>query len=97
MPNKYLQAALFAVNTPLRVDPRSSWMSATQSLFPESSTAQMKGCPKGAFLGVCEEGQVKDVPSGEYTRFRENKLYAIRATALLRAGASAPTPSELWE
>ncbi|MCD6168304.1 MAG: hypothetical protein J7J33_03240 [Caldisericia bacterium] len=48
-----------------------------------SSTAQ-KGCPKGAFLGLCEEGMVKGIPPGSYTASEKNKQYAIKAVDLLR-------------
>jgi len=48
-----------------------------------SSTAQ-KGCPKDAFLGLCEEGMVKGIPPGSYTASEKNKQYAIKAVDLLR-------------
>lgn len=38
-----------------------------------------KPCPKNAFLGLCEEGLVKGVPRGEYTKSEKNKKYALKA------------------
>lgn len=61
-----------------------------------------KGCPKTAFLSLCQFGWVKDVPRGKYLSSRalngRNKDYAIRAAQLLLADAKAYfTPAQLWE
>lgn len=60
-----------------------------------------KGCPKSAFLGLCQFGWVKDVPAGEYLSTRAlagpNKGYTIRAAQLLLAEPDADyTPQALW-
>ncbi|MCR1319075.1 hypothetical protein NR352_19200 [Enterobacter soli] len=60
-----------------------------------------KGCPKSAFLGLCQFGWVKDVPAGEYLSTRAlagpNKDYSIRAAQLLLAELDADyTPQALW-
>ncbi|WP_151994730.1 DUF6979 family protein [Buttiauxella massiliensis] len=60
-----------------------------------------KGCPKSAFLGLCQFGWVKDVPRGEYLSSRAlngpNKDYTIRAAQLLLADSEAVyTPRQLW-
>jgi len=56
-----------------------------------------KGCPKGAFLGLCEEGLVRGIPRGLYTQSRKNKEYAVRAVRLLKEGQYAPKdPFVLW-
>jgi hypothetical protein len=49
-------------------------------------SAQKKGCPRGAFLGLCEEGLVKGIPAGNYTTSKDNKAYAVRAAELLITG-----------
>jgi hypothetical protein len=49
-------------------DPVIAWKNAAVSTFPEKKSAQTKGCPKGAFLGLCEEGLVTGVVRGRYTR-----------------------------
>lgn len=40
----------------------------------------------GAFLGCCEDGLVKGVPSGRYlkSKNKKNKLYAVTAARLLK-------------
>ena len=57
--------------------PRKAWASATAEIDYD------KGCPKDAFLGLCEAGLVKGVPKGNYTRSRKNKEYAIKAVRIL--------------
>lgn len=74
--------------------PQKAWRTACDEAFPHSASMREKCCPKAAFLGLCEEGLVKEIPPGRYTRSRENKAYAIRAAAILvrepavRAGGS---------
>lgn len=68
-------------------------------MFPHSDALQEKGCPRGAYLGLCEAGLVAGIPAGKYTRSRDNKRYALRAVELLVAEPSlAETePKDLWE
>ena len=56
--NRYGEAALLAArgSSAAGVDPVVRWESAMQKLYPTSPTARKKGCPRGAFLGLCEEG-----------------------------------------
>jgi hypothetical protein len=79
-------------------DPVSAWKNAAAVTFPERMAAQVKGCPKGAFLGLCEEGLVGGVARGRYTRSKDNKNYAISAVEFLK---SAPHLSRnanaLWQ
>lgn len=60
-----------------------------------------KGCPKSAFLGLCQFGWVKGVQPGEYLSARAlngpNKDYAIRAAQLVLADSETDyTPRQLW-
>ncbi|NIF47385.1 hypothetical protein F3J28_06350 [Enterobacter sp. Ap-1006] len=60
-----------------------------------------KGCPKSAFLALCQFGWVQDIPCGEYLSSRAlngpNKDYAIRAAQILLANPGADyTPRQLW-
>ncbi|MBB3321085.1 MULTISPECIES: DUF6979 family protein [unclassified Atlantibacter] len=60
-----------------------------------------KGCPKSAFLGLCQFGWVKDIQPGDYLSSRAlkgpNKDYAIRAAQLLLNNPEADyTPHQLW-
>lgn len=68
-----------------------------EKLYPTSPTARKKGCPRGAFLGLCEEGMVKGIPAGSYTSSKENKAYAVRAAALLAEGKQSWSRSALWQ
>lgn len=79
--------------------PREAWYTACEEQFSEWQTAAIqKGCPSGAYLGLCEEGEVDGVPAGDYTRSRLNKRYALEAVKLLRSYPSlASDKAELWE
>ena len=77
--------------------PEVAWKVAAVATFPNSRSLQEKGCPRGAFLGLCEEGFLKGIRRGKYTRSKDNKWYAIEAVQLLK---STPYLSEdagaLW-
>jgi len=49
-----------------------------------SESSKKKGCPKESFLGLCQEGKVKGVPSGQYTRSGCNKRYVVKAVEVLK-------------
>jgi hypothetical protein len=75
-----------------------AWTKAVKKFFPDSSSAQKKASPKIAFLGLCEEGLVKNVPGGEYTTADKNKDYAVVAIRLLkRKPRLANDKNSLWE
>ena len=78
------------------LDPEARWKSAMDRLYPTSVTSRKKSRPRGAFLGLCEEGLVKNIPAGQYAASRENKSYAVQAAALLRQGMERPSVTELW-
>lgn len=87
MVSKYGQSAIKAVelikNNYIN-DPKEAWEKATIEIFGESSSSQQKGCPRGTFLGLCEEGMVKGVSSGDYCNSQKNKSYAVKAVNLLK-------------
>lgn len=64
--------------------PNSAWEKAVADIFPASRSSQVKGCPRNAFLGLCESGEVLGIPEGSYCRSELNKKYALKALALLR-------------
>lgn len=64
--------------------------------YPTSETSRKKSSPRGAFLGLCEEGLVKDIPAGRYNASKDNKAYAVDAAALLKQGLQRPTVTDLW-
>lgn len=65
-------------------------------LYPTSPTSRKKGSPRGAFLGLCEEGLVKGIPAGRYAATADNKDYAVRAVALLADETKNWSTSALW-
>jgi len=65
------------------VNPRKAWQITSSRIFGRGTSSQRKGCPKDAFLGLCEVGLVKDIPGGSYTRSVKNKRYSIVAVAKL--------------
>ena len=96
MANRYGEAALIAARGASGLSPEKRWQSAVQKLYPTSVTAQEKGCPRGAFLGLCEAGLVKGILVGSYTTSEDNKAYAVRAAELLIAGTQTWSISQLW-
>jgi hypothetical protein len=98
MANRYGEAALMVARQKAStdVDPVARWKSAMESLYPTSPIARNKGCPRGAFLGLCEEGLVKGIPAGRYTASKDNKAFAVRAAALLAEGRQNWSTSSLW-
>src|ERR1035437_9720604 len=98
MANRYGEAALIATRqgSSADVNPVARWESAMERLYPTSPTARKKGCPRGAFLGLCEEGLVKGISAGRYTSSKDNKDYAVRAAALLTEGKQSWSTSALW-
>jgi hypothetical protein len=98
MANKYGEAALMAAGQAPSTgsNPVVRWESAMERLYPTSPTSRKKGCPRGAFLGLCEEGLVKGIPPGHYTASKDNKAYAVQAAALLTEGGRKWSTGELW-
>lgn len=97
---KYGQAAIRAtsfIKQRAATAPEDAWSRAVAETFPNSISSQQKGCPRGAYLGLCEEGLVSGVPAGRYTRSQDNKRYAIQAVRLLwREPALAQDRKMLW-
>ena len=95
--NYYALTALVAQEYAAKgLHPTLAWESAALKVFGERS-AKNKGCPKSAFLGLCENGLIKGIPSGKYTRSVKNKSYALAAVKILAKGQSDNiSPSELW-
>jgi hypothetical protein len=59
---------------------------------------QEKGCPRCTFLGLCQEGLLKGISSGSYTRSKKNKAYGLAAVRVLAQNDSLKySPETLWE
>ncbi len=85
--SKYGKAAIEAAKLATSkkgLDPINAWQKATVKVFGKGTPSQLKSCPRGAFLGLCSVGLIKDLASGNYTRSKKNKKYAIDAITLLR-------------
>ena len=98
--NKYAKAAIEAVKL-LEDDTCSNsmeaWEQSTSNLFGQGTHSQVKGCPRGAFLGLCEEGLVNGVKPGNYCKSIKNKAYAVNAVKLLKKNPElAVNKSKLW-
>jgi len=97
---RYGQAAIMAVElikTGKEKNPIDAWEIATCQIFGKGTSMQRKGCPKGAFLGLCEEGLINGIPSGRYTRSHKNKSYAVKAVQMLKNNPTKHyTEKTLW-
>lgn len=86
--NKYGEIAIKAVSilrsNKKKLGPREAWQEACLSL-QISEAMREKGCPRDAFLGLCEAGYIDGVPEGEYTRSKKNKDYALKAYSLIKS------------
>jgi hypothetical protein len=96
--NRYGEAALIAVRQGSSgpADPAARWEKALHQLYPTSPTSRKKGGPRGAFLGLCEEGLVKGIRAGNYAASKENKAYAVHAAALLAGETQSWSTTALW-
>lgn len=97
---KYGKAAVEAANlvrTGRDMSPVGAWRIAVERVFPDSPASRDKGCPKGTFLGLCEEGLVAGVAPGHYTSSQKNKSYGLKAVVLLRQNPRlADDETVLW-
>jgi len=99
--NKYGEAArqsVLLVESGAEADPVQAWVQSTKKIFPSSANLQNKGCPKGAFLGLCNEGMVKGIPPGIYSNTSKNGKYALDAVKLLQSNKFLVSqPDMLWK
>jgi hypothetical protein len=98
---KYGEAAVTAVRLAASGGAQhivDAWEEAVGRIFPDSPSSRAKNCPRCAFLGLCEEGLVRGVAKGSYTRSKLNKRYAVSAARKLRdRPALADDPDQLWQ
>jgi hypothetical protein len=80
------------------ISPVLAWDKAVTVEFPDSISSQKKSCPKNAFLGLCEEGLIEGINSGDYTQSDLNKKYSITAIKILASHKNKTfSPPELWK
>jgi len=96
--SKYASVAVIAADAAMSgLHPVKAWESAAFKIFPDSEANRKKGCPKSAFLGLAEAGQILGILPGTYTRSEDNKRYALAALKLLLHDESyAANPKRLW-
>ena len=98
--NKYATTAIRAVKLVREenIDPNNAWKYAALEIFKESKSAREKGCPRGTFLGLCEEGKVDGINPGNYTKSVKNKSYALKALELIIQNPElSENPKLLWD
>ena len=82
-----------------QLDPVTEWDAIANQIIQSQSSVE-KGCPKDAFLGLCDSGCVIGILARDYTKSTKNKKYAIQGIILIRKKPSLSTtysPQELWE
>ncbi|MEL3922254.1 hypothetical protein V1481_02680 [Aeromonas enteropelogenes] len=76
------------------VEPRDAWNKKTVHL---SKSSRDKGCPRSAFIGLCNVGYVKGSKQVvfDFEGLGKNACYAVEAVKLLRRNPGF-TAKELW-
>ncbi|MDO9592600.1 MAG: hypothetical protein Q7I98_05320 [Erysipelotrichaceae bacterium] len=78
--------------------PRDAWEKSTERIFGKGTASQRKACPRGTFLGLCEEGLINIVEAGNYCRSQKNKDYAVKAVEILKHNPElANNKNKLWD
>lgn len=78
--------------------PNQAWEMAVAKIFPASQSSREKGCPRGAYLGLCESGAVSGIPAGSYCRSKQNKGYALKALLILKNNPALSSDEKtLWQ
>jgi hypothetical protein len=88
--------AVNKLNHSKETNPCIAWDEAPVVVFPMQLSSRKKGCPRSAFLGLCEEVGIKCFKSGGYISSKANKAYANDALALLQSSPNLTT-KELWD
>jgi hypothetical protein len=78
--------------------PREAWESASCAVFGAGTPSQRKGCPKTAFLALCDSGRVVGVGPSDEARAGGNRDDTLAALGLLDGDPEleAPSATQLW-
>ena len=80
--------------------PECAWETSAREVFPNSPSSQVKGCPRGAFLGLYYSGRLRGIsPSTQgAAHLGANARYAVEAVSLLTKNPELATGSKaaLW-
>jgi hypothetical protein len=94
----YGDAAILAtrrVNQQAALSPQSAWDAAIKE-YSDSTESHKKGCPRAAYLGLCDAGVVKGIKPGSGDRSK-NGAYAVSAHSLLLSDPTlAVNRKQLW-
>ncbi len=97
---KYGQVANIAADFLIKsdyADPRKAWSVAVMRVFPGKLSSQAKSCPRDSFLGLCDMGEIENIPAGNYTRSVKNKDYISRALMAIRSNPElVDDENRLW-
>lgn len=79
------------------ISPPDAWRAAVCERYPgpaQQRNALQHTCPRGAFLGLCQRGFVRNVVPRSYTESTASSGYALAAVGLLQAepGLAADKP-----
>ncbi|GAB7214058.1 DUF6979 family protein [Dickeya oryzae] len=93
---KYTDAALITTRScqgQEKPDVKTAWLKAIRDL-----DAYDEGCPRCAYLGLCEAGMVKGIRPGNYglSDTNKNKGYAVDAANLILSGHE-PDNKTIWQ
>lgn len=100
--NQYGKTAVRAakIGAEQNLHPMKAWVLASEEII-KSEESRKKGCPRSAYFGLCEEGLIKGIPSGNYRKKSSaslNKEYAIRAVELLQTNPElSSNKTKLWD
>ena len=97
--SKYSEVAIAAAGKARNgLNPVKAWKKTAHEVFPQQPASRDKGCPKCAFLGLSEDGLIRGVPKGKYTKSKANKQYAVQAVELLRTDSGlSRNPELMWD
>lgn len=99
--SKYGETALLATDLVVSKkapDPEVAWKQAARKVFPAGKALQDKGCPKGAFLGLCRAGLVQGIEEHPTGPSNKNGEYAGAAVGVLKKNPFlCSQPGLLWK
>ena len=99
--NKYGKVAIEATKHIQKTSkpPRKAWQDFAEKTFGAGTDGANKGCPRNAYLGLCEDGLVVGVPKDNYvSNGNLEKLYAVQAVRILQRNQTLENkPKELWK
>ena len=79
------------------ITPEHAWEIAIGKLTKSESTRN-KGCPRATFLFLCQQGLVRGIPIGDYTKGSRNGQYAIEAIKIIRENPEMTSnKTTLWK